>query len=175
MNSGEIKKRLDNLYYMLEQEGKYTKANTAAFAIEHIEKLEAQLEDWKKSQHYRYIGRDGKATLARDIENKLIETEAALQNEIGYKNAAYSERNKLVALLASLYPSGIKKTAIEGWDEAWHGCVYIDFPWGQASWHYHVTEAHLFSHLPPYEGEWDGHTTEQKYEAITRFAKSVDI
>jgi len=42
-------------------------------------------------------------------------------------NSVYAERNKLVALLARLYPSGTKRTAIEGWDECWHGCVYIDF------------------------------------------------
>lgn len=82
------------------------------------------------------------------------------------KDAAYLERNKLVALLATLYPSGLKRTAIEGWSEDWHGCVYIDFPWGQASWHYHDSHAHLFDGLPPYKGVWDGHSTEQKYNRI---------
>lgn len=82
------------------------------------------------------------------------------------KDAAYLERNKLVALLATLYPSGLKRTAIEGWSEDWHGCVYIDFPWGQASWHYHDSHAHLFEGLPPYAGVWDGHSTEQKYSGI---------
>jgi len=86
------------------------------------------------------------------------------------RDSAYTERNRLVAFLASIYPSGVKKTAIPGWDEAWHGCVYIDLPVGQASWHFHDSEAHLFAHLPPYEGEWDGHTTEEKYERIARAA-----
>lgn len=83
------------------------------------------------------------------------------------KDAAYLERNQLVALLSKLFPSGTKRTAIEGWSEDWHGCVYIDLPTGQASWHYHDSQAHLFAHLPAYSGEWDGHTTEQKYERIT--------
>jgi len=87
------------------------------------------------------------------------------------RDGAYTERNRLVAFLASIYPSGVKKTAIPGWDEAWHGCVYIDFPIGQASWHFHDNEAHLFAHLPPYDGEWDGHTTEEKYERLV-FASS---
>ena len=82
------------------------------------------------------------------------------------KDQAYLERNHLVALLASLFPSGLKQTDIPGWDAEWHGAVYIDFPWGQASWHYHDSQAHLFKHLPPYLGEWDGHTTDQKYAAI---------
>ena len=86
------------------------------------------------------------------------------------KDGAYEERNRVVALLASVFPSGVKKTAIPGWDAEWHGCVYIDLPTGQASWHYHDSQAHLFSHLPPYQGDWDGHTTEIKYERAARAA-----
>ena len=86
------------------------------------------------------------------------------------RDGAYTERNRLVAFIASIYPSGVKKTAIPGWDEAWHNCVYIDLPVGQASWHYHNDEAHLFAHLPPYESEWDGHTTEEKYERLSLVA-----
>jgi hypothetical protein len=93
------------------------------------------------------------------LKNRIEKLEAA-------RDGAYAERNRLVAFLASIYPSGVKKTAIPGWDEAWHGCVYVDFPTGQASWHFHDNEAHLFAHLPPYDGEWDGHTTEEKYERI---------
>lgn len=85
-------------------------------------------------------------------------------------DAAYHERNQVVAALASAFPSGIARTAIPGWDEEWHGCVYIDLPTGQASWHYHDREAHLFAHLPPYTKEWDGHTTEEKYERLSRLA-----
>lgn len=97
----------------------------------------------------------------------------AVEDQRRQKDRAYLERNMLVVLLASIYPSGIKRTAIEGWSDDWHGCVYIDFPWGQASWHYHDSQAHLFAHLPPYEGEWDGHTTEEKYAAILRAAISL--
>ena len=81
-------------------------------------------------------------------------------------NNAYKERNQLVALLSTVFPSGKAKTAIDGWDEAWHGCVYIDFPWGQASWHYHTDDEWMFKHLPPYTKQWDGHTTDAKYAAI---------
>lgn len=92
--------------------------------------------------------------------------EAGRKDENEATDAAYKERNQLVALLSTCFPSGKAKTAIEGWDEAWHGCVYIDFPWGQASWHYHDSDAWMFEHLPQYNGTWDGHTTEQKYAAI---------
>jgi hypothetical protein len=102
----------------------------------------------------------------RDLARTALDAAAA-------KDAAYLERNKLVALLAAIFPSGIARTAIEGWSDDWHGCVYIDFPWGQASWHYHDSQAHLFEHLPPYAGSWDGHTTEAKYEAIVARAKEL--
>ena len=85
-------------------------------------------------------------------------------------NGAYIERNRVVALLASVFPSGLKRTSIPDWDEEWNGCVYIDLPTGQASWHFHDCEAHLFSHLPPYEKDWDGHTTEEKYDRVSRSA-----
>ena len=84
------------------------------------------------------------------------------------KDAVYRERNILVALLAGMFPSGVKRTPIEGWDPEWTNCCYIDFPWGQASWHFHDSDSHLFAHLPVYTGEWDGHTTEEKYTAIKK-------
>lgn len=82
------------------------------------------------------------------------------------KDEAYAERNKLVSYLARLYPSGTMRTDIPGWDAEWHGCVFIDTPQGQMSWHYHDSEAHLFADLPSYHGEWDGHTTEEKYRRL---------
>lgn len=82
------------------------------------------------------------------------------------KDAAYEERNKVVAALAKLFPSGIAKTAIEGWSEDWHGCVYIDLPTGQVSWHFHDSQAYLFAGLPAYAGQWDGHDTPEKYRRL---------
>lgn len=81
-------------------------------------------------------------------------------------DSVYEERNRLVALLARMFPSGCRRTAIESWDPEWHNCVYIDFPWGQASWHFHDRDAYLFEGLPEYQGQWDGHTTQEKYEDI---------
>jgi len=85
---------------------------------------------------------------------------------------AYEERNRLVAYLARQFPSGLKKTAVEGWDQAWHNCVYIDTPDGQMSWHFHDRDAHLFDGLPPYEGDWDGHATEEKYQRLWELTNS---
>jgi len=90
------------------------------------------------------------------------------------KNAVYHERDHLVALLARLYPSGVKQTAIEGWDPEWHGCVYIDAPTGQLSWHYHSSEHELFADLPPYAGECDGHSTGEKYRRLRILLRQLD-
>lgn len=84
------------------------------------------------------------------------------------KDAAYQERNEVVALLATVYPSGIARTAIDGWDSEWHNCVYIDLPFsGQVSWHYHDDQRYLFAGLPPYRLQWDGHDTPTKYRRVS--------
>lgn len=90
------------------------------------------------------------------------------------KDGAYEERNRVVALAASMalalgYKAGVKKTAIEGWDDEWHNCCYIDLPHGQVSWHYHDDHAHLFENLPAYEATWDGHDTPMKYERVAAY------
>lgn len=90
-------------------------------------------------------------------------------------DAAYLERNQVVAALAKCFPSGTKQTAIEGWDKEWHGCVFIDLPTGQASWHYHDSHAHLFAGLPEYQGVWDGHTTPEKYERLAGLRAGTGI
>ncbi len=92
------------------------------------------------------------------------ETKAQLQS-------VYKERNQCVALLARMaialgLPAGVAQTAIEGWDAAWHGCVYIDLPTGQVSWHFHSDETYLFNGLPPYTAGWDGHDTPEKYRRV---------
>ena len=84
------------------------------------------------------------------------------------KDGAYLERNKCVALIARMalamgLKAGRAKTAIEGWSEDWHGCVYIDLPAGQVSWHFHDSQLSLFIDLPKYDGTWDGHDTPEKY------------
>lgn len=82
------------------------------------------------------------------------------------KDGAYLERNQVVAALAKCFPSGVALTAIDGWSEDWHGCVYIDLPTGQVSWHFHDSQAYLFDGLPAYGGTWDGHDTPEKYRRV---------
>lgn len=94
------------------------------------------------------------------------DTSAALAEMEQRKDAAYYERNQVVAALAKCFPSGKARTAIDGWSEDWHGCVYIDLPTGQVSWHYHDSQSHLFDSIPHYLSAWDGHDTVEKYRRL---------
>ena len=78
----------------------------------------------------------------------------------------YHERNQLVASIARLFPSGITRTNIPGWDDAWHSCVYINLPTGQISYHYHDRESALFEGLPLYKKGWDGHTKKDVHSRL---------
>ncbi|MCC7375406.1 MAG: hypothetical protein IT581_12195 [Verrucomicrobiales bacterium] len=44
--------------------------------------------------------------------------------------------------------------------------IYIELPAGQVSWHFHDSQAHLFSDIPRGSVKWDGHTTEEKYRRL---------
>jgi hypothetical protein len=117
--------------------------------------------------HDGAAGRVADALSARDQEIAERKSE---------KDRAYEERNRVVAALAraaiSLGYRAIRtQTAIEGWSDDWHGCVRIDLPTGQVSWHYHDSQEHLFSWMPQGEMEWDGHDTREKYRRVDEFVQ----
>lgn len=111
------------------------------------------------------------AVLSRTLERELIAAQARIAELERAKDGAYLERNQCVALIAKMAlamgcRAGLAVTAIEGWSADWNGCVYIDLPSGQVSWHFHDTQAYLFDGLPHYEGKWDGHDTQEKYRRV---------
>lgn len=105
------------------------------------------------------------ADLLAEIEMRSSDGTALREME-ARKDAAYLERNQLVAALSKCFPSGVGRTEIPGWSPDWHNCVYVDLPTGQVSWHFHDSHGHLFNHLFAYGGKWDGHSTEEKYERV---------
>lgn len=109
----------------------------------------------------------GECQVGHETGTKLI---AALMVErdadVADKDEAYRQRNHLVAAMARLFPSGIRPTNIEGWSANWHGCVYIDLPVGQISYHYHDSQQMLFEDLPPYEKVYDGHDKDAVHERL---------
>lgn len=126
------------------------------------------------------IGRlaDGSETLGLfpDVEKiklKIAALQAKIDKMEARKDAAYYERNQVVAALCKCFPAGRAKTAIEGWSEDWHSCVYIDLPTGQVTWHYRDSHATLFEFLPMYQGKWDGHSTEEKYARLASIMTSI--
>ena len=113
--------------------------------------------------------------LMNDFERRLLDERDALELE---KNNAYEERERCVALIAALalargWEAGMARTAIEGWDEEWHGLTLIDLPTGQVSWHMHGSHAPFFEGLPQYSGVWDGHDTKEKYRRVDELAKRI--
>jgi hypothetical protein len=105
------------------------------------------------------------------LRDRLAQPSTDLDEMTARKDAAYAERNKVVAGFAALamklgYAACRTRTAIEGWSDDWHGCVYIQLPTGQVSWHYHDSEAELFSFLPENAVTWDGHDTDEKYRRV---------
>jgi hypothetical protein len=126
-----------------------------------------------RSEVQRLLGEVAKA------DADLAGTRAALAEQRNAKDAAYRERNQVVAALARAalllgWKVGLRKTDLEGWDPDWHNCVWIELPTGQASWHFRDSERDLFRGLPGYDAAWDGHTTPQKYDRLAGLASLVD-
>ncbi len=111
------------------------------------------------------------AVRAESAESSLAAVKGALEDMEARKDDAYFERNNVVAALARLYPSGIARTNIPGWSEDWHGCVYIDLPSGQISYHCHDSQAYLFASLPPYAGTWDGHDKDEVHRRLSTLTR----
>lgn len=87
-------------------------------------------------------------------------------------DAAYRERDQLVAALSKIWPSRIGIDENESPD--WWYVVYVDSPAGQLSWHIPTHERkEFFGHLSVDLGaNWDGHTTEEKYRRLASIGES---
>ena len=98
------------------------------------------------------------------VEDSATQLAGAAETE--EKNRAYEERNRVVALLAALFPSSLERDPAQPRDE-WSWVVLIELPAGQVSWHFNADLLPLFDHVPRHTGRgWDGHTTEQKYARV---------
>jgi hypothetical protein len=146
----------------------------SGFEGESMSKLVEQLEQWEPLS--RFSGR----AMMLEAAARIREIEAERDNATRMRDLyladcdeAYRQRNHLVAALARLFPSGIRRTDIPGWDPEWHGCTFIDLPSGQISYHYHDSEMHLFEGLPAYGKIWDGHDKEVVHARLALLAKDA--
>jgi hypothetical protein len=101
------------------------------------------------------------------------------------RDQAYNERNRCVAAIARFainarcdawigrHFSDPRETTDNPWDPEWMNIVFVELPdgLGQCSWHIHDSDIPLYSFLRRSEKYWDGHTSEEKYERINRFAQ----
>ena len=121
--------------------------------------------------------------IRHQIDQATTQTaEAVRAEERKAKDQAYWERNQLVVALSKLFPAWIGYHPAEDkeWEDDWRTIVYIKIPVektffdgrerplhdGQISWHIHDDDKKYFSHLDPGIEEWDGHSTEEKYNRL---------
>lgn len=123
----------------------------------------------------------GLESMLSDTENAAIVfrqnwEEVKIQRDEARKgrDSAYTERNKLVALLAALFP------AWKGEDERLKGTsfetvVYVDLPVGSGQISFHVPrhDLDLFKHVADESKVWDGHDSEEKWCRVARFIRSL--
>lgn len=106
-------------------------------------------------------GNDTQNEVIRDLTEECVELREA-------KDAAYRERNKLVAHLTTIYESHLSRHPDEDkdWERDWMWIVCVHGPAGQMTWHIHDSELSQFDHLPRRPAHWDGHSTEEKYRRL---------
>jgi hypothetical protein len=88
-------------------------------------------------------------------------------------SAAYRERARLVAYLATQHPAVL---AYADPDEPEWAVVYVHTPAGQMSWHIAPGDVELFAHVPKVTpdsplAQWDGHDTPTKYERLAHMTR----
>lgn len=122
---------------------------------------------------------------AREMLETLNVVNESLQEE---KNQAYKERNLLVAFLSKIFPSHLSRHEANdiSWDDEWRWIVCVHAPSAQMTWHIHDSEYPNFVHLAHssvvdidneknvfFANDWDGHTTEEKYERLKQLGDKM--
>lgn len=131
-----------------------------------------------KTHHSRFCPGNYRSQAFELAARIRAEAERETERERASKNGAYDERNRLVAVLASLFPSSLERHPDEDatWENDWRWIVFVDLPTGQATWHIHDSHLPLFDHVPRFVGrKWDGHNTEAKYKRIEAMTRMTAI
>jgi hypothetical protein len=155
-------------------------------AIEQRGALVAEIGTLRNRNHQLSIAYDELAAACGKKNTEINALRAELEERTasnlrirGEKDVAYTERNRLVAALAwaamdrpgPFWFAGVGRHQPDpdpAWDPEWLTVVFVDTPKGQLSWHVHDSDRPLFEGLPTYHGQWDGHTTAEKYERLGR-------
>jgi hypothetical protein len=126
--------------------------------------------DWETIAKQRETERDHWQRAADEIGKLYAAAENQRDDARAERDQAYRERAHLVALLAAQHPAVIAPAL--DLDEPGWWIVYLTIGGHQCSWHISPRDAGLFTHVERVEpddprAQWDGHTTEQKYQHIT--------
>ena len=93
------------------------------------------------------------------------------------REAAYSERNLLLAILTRIYPTHLMRfrPTEEAGANAWEWVICMHTPEGQCGWHLPSDEINgLFDHLERIDtNHWDGHTRAEKARRLERLAHAA--
>lgn len=119
---------------------------------------------------------DWRAVIERR-ERELKAAGEAQQKAVEERDGAYSERAHLVALLAAMTDHAVIAPALDVEEPGWW-IVYLKLGGHQASWHISPRDAELFAHVERVDVEdpraqWDGHSTEAKYERIAAWTADL--
>jgi hypothetical protein len=100
-----------------------------------------------------------------DVREEYVATVATAMAQ---KDAAYRERDQLVAALSKEFPAHLARhdPLAPGYDAEYSNIVCVHLPTGQATWHIPDSELPLFDHLGGGDEHWDGHDTEEKYRRL---------
>lgn len=167
LHRDELQAEVDRLHELRNAVGRLAKEVTEA---------KAAAETWEALCHEQEKLGEQADALVEKFQKLATEATAEMNAARASMDAAYTERNRLVAFLARVCKptAGTRRTPIEGWNPEWTNCVFVDTTQGQMSWHYHDSDAHLFASLPAYEKPWDGHTTAEKYERLWRLTELTE-
>lgn len=157
--------------------------------------IEEMMCDWKAASERMLNGGDFAASMVHnrqrfEIDNQLFgimvnsckergwiakdwEIPDLWQEGLDLIAAVYTERARLIALVASIFPAWTAPGPVV--EPGYSNIVYIELPTGQCSWHIADVDWHFFEGAQWMTTEhpmaWDGHSTELKHyrieEAIT--------
>ena len=134
------------------------------------------------------LRRGGRESIVSDIDIAAIEARHREQEAYaagrlaGYeeglnateteRDGAYRERNAVVAALFRV--GGYEVSVMPAPDADGWWIVYAKTPQGQVSWHVSPVDIRLFDGFPRRDAEWDGHTTDEKYERLAALASTEE-
>lgn len=114
----------------------------------------------------------------RGVVEDVADVREAMLRAEQERDGAYRERAQLVAWLAAMHEAVIAPAPDV--DEPGWQIVYLYAGGWQMSWHIHPDDAHLFLRVEQVPAEhpraqWDGHSTEQKYNRIRNHTRVLHI